>query len=103
MSFFEILGELSFRGTCISLRGPASYWPMSYKQLTSCFLSFIFNEDLMKNLYFSSKIHLAFFFCDPCFYATLQKFRPLVTCNNPGHDIKRPRKNLFSIKFISGW
>ena len=29
------------------------------------------------------------FFCDPCFYATGQKFKPLdcytVTWNNPGH------------------
>ena len=49
---------------------------------------------------------MLYFFCDPCFHATVQKFRLLyfcytVTCNSPGHNIKRPGKYLFSIKFIS--
>ena len=26
-----------------------------------------------------------------------------VTCNSPGHGIKRPLKYLFSMKFTSGW
>ena len=45
--------------------------------------------------------------CDPCFYASVQKFRladcHTVTCNNSEHDIKRPGKCLFSVSFISGW
>ena len=45
--------------------------------------------------------------CNPCFYATVQRFRLVdcytVTFNSPGYDIKRPGKYLFSIKFISSF
>ena len=38
---------------------------------------------------------------------TVQKFRLrlcyTITCNSPGHGIKKPVKYLFSMKFISGW
>ena len=47
---------------------------LQHKQLMFYFLVFIFYKDLMKKFYFPV---LIFFFCDPCLYATLQKFRLL--------------------------
>ena len=55
----------------------------------------------MKILYFPKNSYL---FCDPGFYATVQKFRLLdyvtVACNSR-HDIKGPGKSWFSKTFIN--
>ena len=53
---------------------------------------------------FSQK-SLKYLFCGPCFYVTLEKFRLLdyviVTCNSPGHDIKRSEKiNILTVYYI---
>ena len=61
----------------------------------------------MKTFYFPKKF--LYFFFDPCFYATVQKFRMLahvllllVTCNNTGHDIKGPGKCFPQSSFLIG-
>ena len=61
-------------GDCISRWGPSTFWPKSYKK--QFFISFMFDKDLMKSLYFP-KNSSRLFFCDPCFYWTAQKFRVL--------------------------
>ena len=73
LSFFEILGgggEAILQGSCISWGGAGTFCSISYNINNEFFSSFTFHEDMMNNLIFSQK----YFFCDSCFYATVQKF-----------------------------
>ena len=55
----------------------------------------------MKILYFS-KYSSNIFFCDPCFYETVQKFRPLdYVILSHATVLGMTLKGL--VKFISGW
>ena len=73
--FWSFRVGLLFREACISQRGlgPGIFWPVIN---TFYFLVFIFHKDLIKVLYFPQK-SLWYFFSDPCFCATVQKFRLL--------------------------
>ena len=105
LSFFEILGGQSFSGGLYLLGGPGTFWNISCNIYhTFYFLVFIFHEDV-KILYLPQKF--LYFFCGPCLYAIVQKFRLLdnvilIHAKNLGMTLK-DLVSVSSAKFFSVW